>query len=196
MQAALLSPPCLRVRAKTLPSSSTDVDKHFGDVQALRGLSARIHYGRLTGLVGPDGAGKTTLMRLMTGLLAPNAGRVTVAGYRRGQGQRRHPRRQWLHAAALRPVRRPVGDGEPAPLRGAARHGCRPATPTCSPSCWTSPARALHQTPGRQALRRHEAEARPGLRADGAARTCCCWTSRASASTRSAARICGAWCRR
>lgn len=39
------------------------VDKHFGNVYALRDLSAEIHYGRLTGLVGPDGAGKTTLMR-------------------------------------------------------------------------------------------------------------------------------------
>ncbi|CAM5569007.1 ATP-binding cassette domain-containing protein [Eoetvoesiella caeni] len=58
-----------------------NVDKHFGDVHALRSLSARIHYGRLTGLVGPDGAGKTTLMRILTGLLAPNAGRVTLAGF-------------------------------------------------------------------------------------------------------------------
>ncbi len=61
--------------------SIEDVDKHFGNVQALRGLSARIHYGRLTGLIGPDGAGKTTLMRILTGLLEPNAGRVTLAGY-------------------------------------------------------------------------------------------------------------------
>lgn len=57
------------------------VVKRFGEVEALRGFSARIHYGRLTGLVGPDGAGKTTLMRIMTGLLVPNGGRVTVAGF-------------------------------------------------------------------------------------------------------------------
>ncbi|MER1967361.1 ATP-binding cassette domain-containing protein [Castellaniella sp. GW247-6E4] len=57
------------------------VDKHFGKVQALRSVSAHIHYGRLTGLVGPDGAGKTTLMRILTGLLVPNAGRVTLAGF-------------------------------------------------------------------------------------------------------------------
>lgn len=57
------------------------VDKSFGSVRALRGLSARIRYGRLTGLVGPDGAGKTTLMRVLTGLLVPDAGRVTLAGY-------------------------------------------------------------------------------------------------------------------
>ncbi|MEJ8568330.1 ATP-binding cassette domain-containing protein [Elongatibacter sediminis] len=57
------------------------VAKRFGDVEALRGFSANIQYGRLTGLVGPDGAGKTTLMRIMTGLLVPNAGRVTLAGF-------------------------------------------------------------------------------------------------------------------
>ena len=36
------------------------VAKHFGEVEALRGLSAVIRYGRLTGLCGPDRAGKTT----------------------------------------------------------------------------------------------------------------------------------------
>ena len=58
-----------------------NVAKHFGEVQALRGFSAKIHYGRLTGLVGPDGAGKTTLMRIMTGLLVPNGGSVSLAGF-------------------------------------------------------------------------------------------------------------------
>src|SRR5690554_1212237 len=58
-----------------------DVVKRFGEVQALNGFSAEIQYGRLTGLVGPDGAGKTTLMRIMTGLLVPNSGRVTLAGF-------------------------------------------------------------------------------------------------------------------
>lgn len=57
------------------------LDKRFGSVHALRALSANIHYGRLTGLVGPDGAGKTTLMRVLTGLLVPDAGRVTLAGF-------------------------------------------------------------------------------------------------------------------
>lgn len=57
------------------------VDKYFGGLQALRNLNAVIRYGRLTGLVGPDGAGKTTLMRLMAGLLVPNAGCVSVSGY-------------------------------------------------------------------------------------------------------------------
>ncbi|NYT25587.1 ABC transporter ATP-binding protein [Alcaligenaceae bacterium] len=57
------------------------LNKNFSNVQALQDLNASIHYGRLTGLVGPDGAGKTTLMRILTGLLEPNTGRATVAGY-------------------------------------------------------------------------------------------------------------------
>lgn len=59
----------------------TSVNKHFGKLQALHELNAEIHYGRLTGLVGPDGAGKTTLMRIMTGLLEPNTGHVRVSDH-------------------------------------------------------------------------------------------------------------------
>ncbi|MCP5199915.1 MAG: ABC transporter ATP-binding protein [Gammaproteobacteria bacterium] len=56
------------------------VGKRFGGRDALQAIDARIAYGRLTGLVGPDGAGKTTLMRLLAGLLEPDHGRVRVAG--------------------------------------------------------------------------------------------------------------------
>ena len=60
------------------------VDKYFGAgtsrVQALRGISLRMPRGRITGLIGPDGAGKTTLMRLCAGLLLPDAGRIRVLG--------------------------------------------------------------------------------------------------------------------
>lgn len=71
-----------RGRGKDAPAVVIEsVAKHFGEVQALRGFSAKIHYGRLTGLVGPDGAGKTTLMRIMTGLLVPDGGSVTLAGF-------------------------------------------------------------------------------------------------------------------
>jgi ABC-2 type transport system ATP-binding protein len=47
---------------------------------ALDRLSANVQSGQITGLVGPDGAGKTTLMRLVTGLLAPDEGQVRVLG--------------------------------------------------------------------------------------------------------------------
>ncbi|MGN8198619.1 ATP-binding cassette domain-containing protein [Salinisphaera sp. RV14] len=56
------------------------LSKRFGDTAALAGLDTCIRPGRLTGLVGPDGAGKTTLMRILAGLMAPDAGRVVVAG--------------------------------------------------------------------------------------------------------------------
>ncbi|KAA1170563.1 ABC transporter ATP-binding protein [Marinobacter salinexigens] len=57
-----------------------NVCKTFGKTPALAGVSGEIAAGRLTGLVGPDGAGKTTLIRLMAGLLAPDEGRLSVAG--------------------------------------------------------------------------------------------------------------------
>ncbi|MBU6512181.1 MAG: ABC transporter ATP-binding protein [Betaproteobacteria bacterium] len=60
------------------------VAKSFGRgtaaVQALRGVDARIPEGSITGLFGPDGAGKTTLIRLGTGLLRPDAGELRVFG--------------------------------------------------------------------------------------------------------------------
>ncbi len=65
----------------TTPSIRLDgVVKRFPRVVALDGISANIFPGRLTGLVGPDGAGKTTLMRLMTGLLQPDQGTISVMG--------------------------------------------------------------------------------------------------------------------
>ena len=57
-----------------------NVVKRFADTVALAGISAEILPGRLTGLVGPDGAGKTTLMRLMAGLLRPSEGTISILG--------------------------------------------------------------------------------------------------------------------
>ncbi len=50
-------------------------------LQALQQVSFRVRHGVVTGLVGPDAAGKTTLMRLAAGLLAPDAGRIRILGY-------------------------------------------------------------------------------------------------------------------
>jgi ABC-2 type transport system ATP-binding protein len=56
------------------------VHKRFGETEALRGVDASVEAGRLTGLVGPDGAGKTTLIRMMAALMTPTEGRIRVAG--------------------------------------------------------------------------------------------------------------------
>lgn len=50
--------------------------KHFGAVKALEGVSFDLSAGLLHGLIGSDGAGKTTTMRLIAGLLSPTAGRL------------------------------------------------------------------------------------------------------------------------
>ncbi len=47
-------------------------------VTALDSVSLRVRSGAVTGLIGPDGAGKTTFMRMVAGLLVPDAGRITV----------------------------------------------------------------------------------------------------------------------
>ena len=51
-----------------------------GEVRALDGVSIEVRAGELTALVGPDGAGKTTLIRLMAGLLAADGGTLSVLG--------------------------------------------------------------------------------------------------------------------
>ena len=56
------------------------VAKQFGAVTALRDVTIQVHEGELFGLVGPDGAGKTTLFRILTTLLVPDAGVATVLG--------------------------------------------------------------------------------------------------------------------
>jgi len=57
------------------------VDKHFGAVRAVHGLSLEIASGEFLVLLGPSGAGKTTTLRLVAGLERPDAGRVHIGGH-------------------------------------------------------------------------------------------------------------------
>lgn len=56
------------------------LSRRFGDVLALDQLSLAVTEGEIFGLVGPDGAGKTTTMRLLTGILQPTSGEAWVDG--------------------------------------------------------------------------------------------------------------------
>ncbi|MEX2444898.1 MAG: ATP-binding cassette domain-containing protein [Alkalispirochaeta sp.] len=56
------------------------VEKDYGDLKALRGVSFAIPSGGIVGLLGPNGAGKTTSLRIMTGYLEPTAGTVRIDG--------------------------------------------------------------------------------------------------------------------
>jgi ABC-2 type transport system ATP-binding protein len=57
-----------------------NVSKNYGSVEAVRGVSFGVARGEMFGLIGPDGAGKTTTIRLLCGLLHADAGRVLVLG--------------------------------------------------------------------------------------------------------------------
>jgi ABC-2 type transport system ATP-binding protein len=64
---------------------TSDLVKRFDALAALDGVSMTITPGKVTGLVGPDGAGKTTLIRILAGLMAPDEGKVEVLGAPAGQ---------------------------------------------------------------------------------------------------------------
>jgi lantibiotic transport system ATP-binding protein len=58
----------------------SNLEKNFGTVQAVRGISMNVVRGQIYGFLGPNGAGKTTTIRMMLGLIRPSSGTVQVFG--------------------------------------------------------------------------------------------------------------------
>ena len=89
------------------PSSKPAIlTRRFGELTAVDHLNLAVARGEIFGLVGPDGAGKTTTLRMLCGLLDPTEGSAWVAGHdvARELAGRQGPDR--LHGPALRPLRR------------------------------------------------------------------------------------------
>lgn len=63
-----------------LPISINNISKSYGKLKALDSICIEVNDGELFGLIGPDGAGKTTLIRLITSLLLPDKGNISVFG--------------------------------------------------------------------------------------------------------------------
>jgi ABC-2 type transport system ATP-binding protein len=60
--------------------SATGLARSFGTFSAVKNVSITVTRGEIFGLVGPDGAGKTTIMRMLAGVLAPDAGEIVIDG--------------------------------------------------------------------------------------------------------------------
>jgi ABC-2 type transport system ATP-binding protein len=66
------------------------IERSFGATRALAGVSFTVERGRMTGFVGANGAGKTTAMRIILGVLTPDAGQVRFDGAQLDAARRRH----------------------------------------------------------------------------------------------------------
>ena len=57
-----------------------DLSKSFGEIEAVKNVSLEINNGELFGLLGPNGSGKTTMIKMLTGQIKPNSGNAKILG--------------------------------------------------------------------------------------------------------------------
>ena len=143
----------------------------YGKVAALDGVTLRIPAGRVVGLIGPDGVGKSTLLALVAGARRMQDGRVEVLGGDMADARHRAARlpAHRLHAAGARA-------GTSIPTSACARtstssrrlfgQGRAERDARIAELLAATGLAPFADRPARQALGRHEAEARPVLRAD------------------------------
>ena len=110
-------------------------------VHAVDGVDLDIPAGEIYGLVGSDGAGKTTTLRLLVGALEPDAGEAAIAGFDIQQQTEQARAQHRLSLAAFLAVRRPDRAGEHPLLCRSARpdrgpNGSRAAWKSSTLSAW------------------------------------------------------------
>lgn len=102
--------------------SKTFVDKHgqsflhkkreWKYTEAVKDVSFIIRRGEMVGLTGPNGAGKSTILRLLSGILAPDAGAIRVAGFEPGRERKEYVRRIGLLLAGKSQITRGISINE------------------------------------------------------------------------------------
>src|ERR1700722_4050912 len=83
---------------------ATNLSKRFGDIEAVRDISFVAHDGAITGILGANGAGKSTTLRMLYGVLTPDSGKASIDGIDiRGETSRARARVGAMpHAAGLK----------------------------------------------------------------------------------------------
>jgi len=126
---AVLAASANRARSEKPLLVLSDVQAAYGNVRALNGVSMEVREGEIVALLGANGAGKTTALRAISGLLRPQRGSITFAGvpiHRRqpetlvGLGLAHVPEGRWFVQAVSRTVDRgkdPIVIGTAGPLR-------------------------------------------------------------------------------
>lgn len=94
-----------------------DLRAAYGGVECLHGLSARIESGRLTAIIGPNGCGKSTLIKCLAGLMRPTAGEILLDGQALRSGRALARRVSYMPQARLVPD---------IPVRQLVMHGRYP----------------------------------------------------------------------
>jgi ABC-2 type transport system ATP-binding protein len=124
---AVLSPPAAAPEAAAI--HVRNLRKQYGEVQAVRGVNLDISRGEIFGLIGPDGAGKTTTFQILGGVMQPTSGEVEVFG--RSARESRSEVGYLTQAFSLYPDLtvdeniRYVGDLRRVPLRDIRERGSR-----------------------------------------------------------------------
>ena len=114
-----------RRRGRTPCSTLDDLHVYYGNIAAVKGLTLHVYAGEIVTLIGSNGAGKSTTLRTISGLLRPRAGhgrrsRARDRRHRRPRGRRRSASATRPRAGAIFP--RMTVDGEPRP-RGVPAQG-------------------------------------------------------------------------